>query len=536
MSSAAEADQVCIEPSSGEVEISAVRHRRVRRATLVVVAVVVAIVIAAVLAAVTGLGWRLGLGSGTGPRIGAADQATAAAASDGSARATPGASAAPYEWRSEPPGRQEHPGEGNAGSGELRLRPADGAAIQDLLARRSRAVRAGDTAAFLATVDPSAREHETVRMAALRQLPWQDFAYELRDADSIGTSDAHIDRWVLRATQRWAIAGVDTRPVASPRRLEATRDRTAGPGGWRIRVDIPADHRDLIWDLGVPITTSTGPAGVVVELGTAQRLPANATGWQDRLAAARAAVSLAWGAASPVPLLVLPATREQLGQLLGRDPAAVTGLAAITTDEAGTSPGAPRIWIEPVGWHTLSGLAQNIVLRHEITHVATRSATSRTVPLWLQEGFADVVGYQGTGIAASVVASNLRAVATDPAGAQSPLGLPAAAQFDAPTTRDRSYEGAWLFCRQIADRFGMATLTAFYRRVATPTRNEPTASAAADVRRTRGDLDGHGAAPPAEPGFGSTTETGRVDAALRATTGAGLPAWLSRWRTAIERL
>ena len=60
--------------------------------------------------------------------------------------------------------------------------------------------------------------------------------------------------------------------------------------------------------------------------------------------------------------------------------------------------GADRVWVNTPVMATLSSLGREIVLRHEILHVATGAAATAATPLWLEEGLAEFVGYRGSGV------------------------------------------------------------------------------------------------------------------------------------------
>jgi hypothetical protein len=147
-----------------------------------------------------------------------------------------------------------------------------------------------------------------------------------------------------------------------------------------------------------------------------------------------------WG---PVEALVLiPATDGQAATLAA--PARVDGFVALA--------GLDRVIIEPAGFARLSPRGRQVVLAHELTHVATGAARGG-VPMWLAEGFADYVGYRDSGIPVREAAAELEG--------RIPERLPDAGDF-----RDRAaqaYEEAWLACRYVAARFGEARLAALYR-------------------------------------------------------------------------
>ncbi|GAA0358407.1 hypothetical protein GCM10009530_04570 [Microbispora corallina] len=160
------------------------------------------------------------------------------------------------------------------------------------------------------------------------------------------------------------------------------------------------------------------------------------------------AVARVWG--RPVDAVVLvPATDADAAALAA--PARVEGLAALA--------GAARVIVEPSGFARLSRAGRQIVLTHELTHVATGAAVHAGVPAWLVEGFADYVGYKDSGLPVAAVAAELAAAVR--ASGRAPAALPGPDDFAA--RPPEAYEGAWLACRYVAEGFGERALVALYR-------------------------------------------------------------------------
>ncbi|WP_248959405.1 hypothetical protein [Sphaerisporangium perillae] len=156
--------------------------------------------------------------------------------------------------------------------------------------------------------------------------------------------------------------------------------------------------------------------------------------------------------AGPVrPLILVPATTEQAAALAA--PAAVGGLAAVAA--------ADHVIVEPRSFARLTGTGRDVVLAHELTHVAMGAAMDGRTPKWLVEGFADYVGYLHAGLpvarAAAELAEEVRAGAP-------PEALPGPGAFAAGSARlAQAYEEAWLACRYVAGRFGERALVTLYR-------------------------------------------------------------------------
>ncbi|SDP98763.1 hypothetical protein [Lentzea jiangxiensis] len=111
--------------------------------------------------------------------------------------------------------------------------------------------------------------------------------------------------------------------------------------------------------------------------------------------------------------VVVPATDAELVSLVGPAFADMAGVAI--RDGAGQ-----RVVLNRTRASALSDLELRVLLRHEITHVATRDLTSDSAPLWLVEGFADWVAFHGLGLslrqAAPLLSSDVSAVPTDFSG------------------------------------------------------------------------------------------------------------------------
>jgi hypothetical protein len=146
----------------------------------------------------------------------------------------------------------------------------------------------------------------------------------------------------------------------------------------------------------------------------------------------------------------------------------------------------------------LSSLGRGVVVRHEVTHVATAAPSTPGVPLWLEEGFAEYVGYRGSGIALRVELGEL--VRAQRKG-RVPAHLPTEAMFEGDEV-DIAYEAGDLACRVVADTYGQKALVRLYRLTVA----------------------------------GSRSENENLDAALRAVTGSGTEALEAAWHARLRAL
>ncbi|SCK27912.1 hypothetical protein [Streptomyces sp. AmelKG-E11A] len=364
---------------------------------------------------------------------------------------------------------------------------------QRVLDRRAAAVLARDTTGYRATLDPGPRGGTPPAdplYDRLARVPLHSWSYTVKDADRSG------DRATVRAELGYRIAGYDRAPVVADRSVEL-RERD---GRWYVAGDRPArDAPRQLWEQG-PVDTVRGTHSLILGVGHDRARLKEFAGLADR---AVPQVSGVWGNGWARRVVVLvPRSLEAMAELLGAPASGYRGIAAVTTGETGGSGPTPadRIIVNPDAYEALGDFGAQVVLTHEATHVATRRQTSEATPLWLSEGYADWVGYHGTGRTARQAAPELERAVRD---GRVPGRLPEDADFGFSGDADRlarAYESGWLACRMIEERWGGAELTAFYRAVGA-----------------------HG------------QRSGAVDTALRDVLGLSEDDFTARWRTYLTR-
>ncbi|MGW3492779.1 hypothetical protein [Streptomyces sp. NPDC001020] len=334
------------------------------------------------------------------------------------------------------------------------------AAVQRVLDLRAAAVLDGDRSAFRATGAPAS--DTTGRLADgtdefdnIRDVPLAAWSYHLTALRRTG------DRATADAELRYRIRGYDRVPVTAARALRLTR---AGER-WYVSSDEPAPGaNEQLWEQGA-VRVVRGDHSLVLGVGQSRDLLRSLARLADR---AVPSVSKAWGSDWPGHVVVVvPRTLEGMAGLLGASAAGYRGIAAVTTGEVGGTRKTPadRIVVNPDSYGALGGLGKQVVLTHETTHVATRAHTTAATPLWLSEGYADWVGYRGSGRTPAQVAPELdRFVALGHVPAALPKDGDFAFAGDAGKLA-RAYEGGWMACRMIADRWGEVRLNDFYRAV-----------------------------------------------------------------------
>ncbi|MEC4019314.1 hypothetical protein [Streptomyces sp. H27-D2] len=361
--------------------------------------------------------------------------------------------------------------------------------IQRMLDRKATAVLDRDADGFLAAVQPGAtgyRAQQRRMFDNLADVPLGSWRYKLVGTGGFEPSAGPGRRIAAKVELRYRIAGYDTAPVTALRYLTLTeRD-----GRWYTASDAAAEGASVgggaesadggepghsgargwkqasqqLWDQG-RIEVVRGRRSLVLGVGQDRATLRDLAADADRAAPA---VSRAWGGEWAGRVVVeAPGSLQDMAALLGAPAAGYRGIAAVTTGAVGGAGAAPadRVIVNPEAYRVLGEQGQQVVLTHETTHVATRAATSPATPLWLSEGFADWVGYQGTGRTPRDAAPELTAAV---GRGELPSRLPSDADFGFDGDADRlarAYEQGWLACRMIAERWGADRLVDFYRAV-----------------------------------------------------------------------
>ncbi len=174
-----------------------------------------------------------------------------------------------------------------------------------------------------------------------------------------------------------------------------------------------------------------------------------------------------WDGAWSAPVRIdLPADSAGFRARVGR--AGTDGEAAVAVIPRAGGAGAPggdatRVVINPDVYERLTPEGRQVVLRHELTHLASADVTGPGTPTWLVEGLAEVVGHAGVALSVRRAAPEL---AVEVQAGWLPDALPGDAAFTATDgTVPRSYQEAWLACKLIADTVGTDGLIGFYRQV-----------------------------------------------------------------------
>jgi hypothetical protein len=360
------------------------------------------------------------------------------------------------------------------------------AALQVLLSTRAKAVLSGDKASWLSTVDPTQRSFRTAQSTLfdnLRDVGFSSFGYTYGSVAATLPAprrrELGASAWVARVVTDYQIRTFDRTPSRAEQYFTSVRRA----GRWYLAADSDQSVTPQPWDIG---RISVVRGSRVLVMGTAERAVLQSFAKQGDAAVSR--VSAVWGERwSRRAVLVVPTSQRQMGRLLQRADG-LDQVAAVTTGElsatGAAAAGSDRVVINPAAFARLGASGRRVVLTHELTHVAVRSSTSASVPIWLSEGFADYVGYQGVGLDRRTVAADVLALVRRGEGYRQ---LPTAADFDpARTTIAPAYSAAWLACLLIADRYGQQGLVQLYRTAATAKTTNPDAALATAFRQVLG--------------------------------------------------
>ena len=345
------------------------------------------------------------------------------------------------------------------------------AQLRELLAARADAVLAGSAAGVAATQAPGAA---TAVGGAATSLPWAQWSY--LEPVVLGSRDGLV---AVRATLGFRLDG-DAAATLEHVQLTVRDDG----GRWRVVSERTDGAGAAVWELG-DVDWAGGDGVSVVSVGGAGSA-------RTLLAAAeqaQRAVTRWWPSSSTgQPVVVVVPGSDELARGLGRTPASLDGLGAVTvTGPAIDGHAASRVWLARDVVRGLDPGELQVLLRHELLHAASGSPGRAGVPLWLSEGVAEQAGWQAVRVGPQVWARDLlAAVRRDGA----PAGLPADADFSGAGLR-AAYAGAHLAAEVLDEGSGRGAARDVLRRV----------------------LDGED-----------------LDSALRSVSGTGIERLVKRWR------
>ena len=287
-------------------------------------------------------------------------------------------------------------------------------AIADVLRRRAGAVVGGDESAYAATVadrSSASGRRQLDSYAAARALRVSRLEVGEPVVDVVATEPG---THAAPTPQRTAVTTVE--PSASPTSpLRATAqvdvryrvddldrgDRVArleydlvrSGAGWQVEAERPVGAGATAPWVAMPtLRVRRGEHAVVAGTVPTARLAEHAAVVDRAVPPLREQ----WTGTPARVLVLAPATAPEADALLGRPAGSGAAPVAATTEgptgSAGTATG-DRVVLDPTAFGRLTPSGREVVLTHELAHVAVRSTVPGRPAAWLAEGYADHVGY-----------------------------------------------------------------------------------------------------------------------------------------------
>ena len=347
--------------------------------------------------------------------------------------------------------------------------PADPATeLPKLLVKRASAVLHRNRAAFLATVDKRQtawyRQQATL-FAAMRTAPFSAFAYKvirLRSDSGLKRRYRATQVYLGQVQARYRFQHQDASPVLARYTYAFVRTgagwRIAGKGGRALSARDDVE----IWDAG-PVRTVHSSRTLVVHHAGQEALARKLLQVADH---AYAQVGAAWtGHWERKAVILVPKDEREAERLVGaRDLSRVAAVASSSVESGATERVlGNRIVVNTDNVARYNGLNLQVLITHEMTHVATRTLGDG-VPLLLVEGFADWAALKPLGYPFAVTRPNLARAVRE---GRFDGTLPGDGEF-----RDEdaavAYDEGSAFCLWVADTFGAGKLRALYRKFRGP--------------------------------------------------------------------
>ena len=265
--------------------------------------------------------------------------------------------------------------------------------------------------------------------------------------------------WTAQVALTWGFEGFDREPASTEVAVTFVAD---GDAVAIRRFGGSGDGIEPLWLQG-PLEVRSSDEALVMVAGSRPDAAREAATYARRVTRGTEVVRRVLRGWRPSVVVEVPASASALDATLDAADGTYAGIAAVTTTADGSgSPDAPvHVFVNPDVTRGLRGAGAQVVMSHELVHVATDAATS-AMDLWLLEGFADYVALRDVPLPLSTTAGRaIDLVRRDGV----PRGLPGPEEFDTRATElEAAYELAWLACDTLADEAGEQALLDVYRR------------------------------------------------------------------------
>lgn len=351
------------------------------------------------------------------------------------------------------------------------------AQVQPVLDRWAEALRAGDEDTLRALTDPAAAPgfiESQLRMSeGVRGLDFTTWSLVLGDDPEVFVTQEIADRvgaldvWAPPVYLEFQLAGADEEPVRTPVGVILAR---RGDTWTLVSDDETAESTHPTWPSGpwlfgtteaLSVPMSGGPGLVLFHPGS----DTDARVVADMLPGAVDAVADFWGVDWDRSVVVqIAATDEEFSQLTGNELGRTeVAAASISLRKDGEQDGhGQRIVFSPDAFERLNELQREIVLRHELSHIAVRAETGRGAPAWLAEGVPDYVAYRGVNLPLHDAVPQVAAMV---AANGPPDSLPDDLDFAGPMA-DLAYQLGRTVSEFVVDTMGEDILKQLHRKLA----------------------------------------------------------------------
>jgi hypothetical protein len=321
-----------------------------------------------------------------------------------------------------------------------------------VLAEVQRAITDRDAAALAAVGDDTGHDVLEGVAANAAALDVRDVSLRLVDEDPALTATLPHGQWAAAVQATWRFSGFDRTPAHA----EITAVLSQEGGHVRVHGFGGGERAVPLWLTG-PLQVRSTADTLVLAAGSAATADHYA-----RLA--RRAVPAVGAVVGGRPRVVVEVPTD-IDRTLGTQAGEYSAIAAVTTFVgAGKAERAPvHVFVNPEVFGALKPAGAQLVMTHELTHVATDAVHSKA-PQWLLEGYADHVALHGTRLPVSTTAGQIIAQVRREGA---PKALPGPAEFNTRATHLGAwYEAAWRAVEVLADARGEATLLHLYGRTA----------------------------------------------------------------------
>ena len=282
--------------------------------------------------------------------------------------------------------------------------------------------------------------------------------FSARYVDETGAA-AEDGSWTAQVALTWGFAGFDPEPAGAEVAVAFVTD---GDAVAIRRFGGSGDGIEPLW-LQEPLEVRRSDEALVMVAASRPDAAREAATYARRVARGTEVVGRVLRGWEPSVVVEVPASASALDATLDAADGTYAGIAAVTTtvDGSGSRDAPVHVFVNPDVTRRLRGAGAQVVMSHELVHVATDAATS-AVDLWLLEGFADYVALRDVPLPLSTTAGRaIDLVRRDGV----PRRLPGPEEFDTRATElEAAYELAWLACDTLADEVGEQALLDVHRR------------------------------------------------------------------------